>query len=172
MSNPFAVEAWDATSAGASDQYLRAGDHVVTVVEADGTTTSSGGYPQVELRLENENGSIRDWLVITPATYGKVAQVIQAVGAELPDENTDISQDDHRIAQSYLDAHWIGKKVGIIARDEPAYNDPSKMRTKIKGYVPVDKITPSAVSNAGDVQGQAFPASNGGGSGIDSDLPF
>jgi len=164
MSNPFAVEAWEAEG----DAYLRAGDHVVTVAEADGTTTSSGGYPQIELRLENDGGSIRDWIVITPATYGKIAQVIQAIGAELPDENQHISKDDHRIAQAYLDAQWVGKQVGIIAREEPGYNDPSKMWTKIKGYVSVDKIVPGAtppVSNAGDVQG-------GFGTNGNSDIPF
>ncbi|CAB4197815.1 hypothetical protein UFOVP1313_33 [uncultured Caudovirales phage] len=169
MGNPFAVEAWDVSSAGGSaDSFLGAGDHVVTVQEVDGTTTSSGGYPQIELRLGNESGSIRDWLVITPSTYGKIAQVIQALGVELPDAETEISQDDHRVAQGYLDG-WIGKSVGVIARDEPAYNDPSKMRTRIKGYVSVDKITPAPASNGGDVQGQAFAPAN---SGIDADLPF
>jgi hypothetical protein len=172
MSNPFAVEAWEVGGAGGADSFLGAGDHLVSVLEVDGTTTSSGGYPQIELRLGNDNGSIRDWLVITPATLGKISQVIQALGVELPDTETEISQADNRVSQSYLDG-WIGKQVGIVAREEPAYNDPSKMRTKIKGYVPADKITPSPapVSNAGDVQGQAFPTA-GTGSGIDSDLPF
>lgn len=168
MSNPFAVDAWEVGEETAT-QYLTAGNHVVTVAQVDGTTTSSGGYPQIELRLENENGSIRDWLVITPATFGKIAQVIQALGADLPDEHTQVSQDDHRIEQSYLDS-WKGKKVGIIARDEPAYNDPTKMRTRIKGYIAPEKLAdmpPAPVMEA--KQSQAFGTGN---SAINDDIPF
>lgn len=173
--NPYA-EAWS------SDEYLPAGDYVVTINDVDGTKTSGGGYPQIELEVGCVDGTRRDWLVITPQTTGKIGQVIQAIGAPLPDPATEINGADLRLSQSYLDANWKGKQVGVLIRDEPKYNDPTVMQPRIKSYVPAAKI---AGRMASDVTPAAFqPPANppaqqafaGAGavpqSAINDDIPF
>jgi hypothetical protein len=135
--NPFTTaEAWEAST----DTILSAGDHVVKVMEIDGSGNSSGGHPQIELRMSNDLGSLRDWIVVIPSTVGKVTQLFEALGLDRPTDDQ-VVQDatGWRFDPKYLDqAH--GRQVGVIVREEPDRQDPTRMRTRVKGYVKPDTI--------------------------------
>lgn len=169
MSNPFenAEEAWDVSTG----TMLPAGNHVCEVLSADATGESSNGYPQVELEVGNADGSIRDWLVITPKTVGKIVQVIQALGLEPPSDGQ-VDPSDHRLAQAYV-ATWVGRRVGVVIRSEPGYKDPTRTRERVQGYVKPEEIKTSDITppktGAGSHTGGAQPKSL---SPDTSDIPF
>jgi hypothetical protein len=145
----FQVEDLDKADAWAASTLLDVGWHTVRIAEAtDGT--SSGGHPQVELRLESADGDIRDWLVYTPATKGKFVQVLQAAGIE-PGEGK----------WTFPTQQLIGKEVGIKVGEEPDYNDPAKKRRRVQAYVPTDEMS-----------SKPAPSGNGGAKADDDDIPF
>jgi hypothetical protein len=158
--NPFKSEkAWSVNEG--SGVILPAGDHVVEVLDADGEGTSSGGYPQLEVKCGNADGEIRDWIVVIPSTIGKVVQLTDAAGVDRPtDEQVVADGAGYRLDAKYLD-QLVGKKVGIIVREEPDRNDPSRTRTRVKGYVPSGQIAASDVPS-GPAQQQI----------ADDDIPF
>lgn len=86
------VEAW---KGGA---YLGIGIHDVKCIKAE-ETTSSNDNPQIELEWESiageEKGStIKDWIVVIPATLGKVKQMMEACGVDIPKGAFDLNVTD------------------------------------------------------------------------------
>ncbi len=144
MSGMDKVEAW---SAGAS--MLTPGSHNVYVATAD-EGTSSGGHPQIELEFftDDGTGSIRDWLVLSPAAYGKAKALLNAVGITSDSEEFELEASD-----------LIGRKLEIIVGEEPDYNDPAKMRRRVQAYKALSDVPgdTSGLGSDGDKQ---------------SDLPF
>lgn len=152
-------EAW------AAGTYLPPGNHLCTIVAADGEGSSKNGNPQIELRVENAQGdSSRDWIVVTPATLGKVLQLAEAAGVgnpgavEIPSEGwTD----------------WVNglidKKVGVIVRNEPKWDDPDKLIAKVQAYVHPDELRGVDADVPADTSGLRQPA---GASAQDDDIPF
>jgi len=163
--NPFeTAEAWDV------DSLLPAGDHVATIrsVKADGT--SSGGHPQLELTVGNALGSIRDWIVVIDSTLGKVVQLVRAAGVRTPgDDDFHKEATGYRLHDDYANL-LVDKEVVVVVREEPDYQDPSKTRTRVQGYLPVDRIgsetTPSNAFAAFESGGDAKAADS------DNDIPF
>jgi len=127
------AEAWKV-----QDQLLPIGDHVVTIINPM-SGDSSGGFPQVELRVENELGSLRDWLVITPNTIGKVVMVFDAAGVDRPQDG-EFDPETGKLTDACVD-RLHNRKVGVIVREEPDNRDPTKMRRRIMGYTDVAQIT-------------------------------
>lgn len=164
--NPFATaESWDVGGG-----FLTAGDHICEILEIDGTGTSSGNHPQIEVKVGNAEGEIRDWIVVIPTTIGKVVQLTDAAEIERPSDDEVVPEGTgFRLAPAYLN-RLLGKKVGVIVRQEPDRQDPTKMRDRVKGYVPAHKIKPSDVPmNTG------IPVAAGGFPGTatsDDDIPF
>lgn len=161
--NPFATaEAWEVST----DTILPAGDYRVKVMDIDGAGNSSGGHPQIELRLGNAVGAIRDWIVVIPSTQGKVTQLFDALGLDRPTNDQVATEGTGwRFTPSYLDqAH--GREVGIVVREEPDMKDPSRTRTRVKGYVKPDMIG-SDVTPADAGQGFSHPQAP-----KDEDFPF
>jgi hypothetical protein len=144
---------------------LSAGDHICDIVEIDGSGTSSGGYPQIELRVQNADGSSRDWIVITPSTQGKVSQLFRAVGIDPPGDG-EFDPENGRITAKCLDQLYA-KKVGVIIRDEPDFKDPTRTRQRIQGYVSVSKIAESDATPNGTTA-----MSFGGETKSKPDIPF
>lgn len=139
MSNPFqSADPWEVST----ERILPDGNHVVEIKEAV-VGTSSGGHPQVELLLCNKDGQIRDWLVVTDASVGKVVALAQAAGVELPTDEDIV--EGLRLKQSYVD-QFFTKMVGIVVRDEPSYKDPTVLRPRVQGYVDPARIKPSDVT--------------------------
>jgi hypothetical protein len=143
MSNPFqSTEPWEVSL----DRMLPPGNHVVDIAEAqDGT--SSNDNPQIELRLANAEGAIRDWLVITEGTVSKIVALAQAAGVPLP-EDDDLAEPgiSLRLKQSWIDK-LFNKKVGIVIREEPDYKDPTKTRSRVQGYVNYKRVLGSTAPN-------------------------
>ena len=135
MTNPFkSTEAWDQ----AIDSYLPPGNHIVDIqVAEDGT--SSKGNPQIELRVGNPEGILRDWLVITHATVGKIVQLAEAAGVPIPDDDDIADLETLRLKQTWIDK-LLGKRIGVVAREE-IFNE--KPRTKVQGYVTPERIKES-----------------------------
>jgi hypothetical protein len=115
----------DKVDAWSGGTILGLGWHNVTI-ELANAGTSSGGYPQLELEMANNEGSIRDWIVVMDKTLGKVKQVIEATGVEVKD------------LSKFEPAVLLNRKVRIHVSEEQSYNDPSKMRNRIDAYTPHD----------------------------------
>jgi len=159
MNNPFADTEWK-TSAGAD--ILPPGDHIVTIDDLDGTETSSGGYPQIVVNASNDQGSIRDWLVTIPSATFRAASLFAACELEKP-EDDQVKEDGQgfRISPGYLD-QCVGKKVGVIVRTEPKYNDPSQTRTVVKGWVKASEISSSDLPSFENGSEPSKPAQDDG----------
>jgi hypothetical protein len=146
--NPFATEkAWDVMDGS----ILSHGDYVCTIsVDEGGDANSSGGHPQVVLQLTDDAGAgfITDWIVVIPSTIGKWVQLTDAAGIERPgDDEVTPEGTGYRFKASYL-KKVDGKKVGVIVRQEPNRQDPTKPpKDRVKGYVPADQIVPTGASD-------------------------
>lgn len=126
------VETW---SAG---DFLPPGHHEVQVVSST-QGTSSGGHPQLELELtatggEYEGGSIRDWIVVIPSTAGKVKQLLEALGVEVPNG-----------ALSFEASSLEGKRARILVREEQGQD--GKLRSRVKAYEASEGETGQAAAN-------------------------
>lgn len=131
---------------------LGPGAHIVTI-ESVVESTSSGGHPQIEIDFaaDDGGGSIRDWLVVIPKTYGKVKSLIEAAGLK-------IEGDEWAFEPNTL----VNRRLRIRVGDEPDFKDPSKTRARVQSYEQLPTDVPGG--NGGAPQPAA--ASD------DSDLPF
>ena len=155
-----------------TDTILPAGNYVGTITEAE-DDTSSGGHPQINLRLEDEEGrgAIRDWLTITEASFGKVVALAQAASCQPTEaEQKGFADKGGRAPKSWLNK-LVGKRVGFVVRDEPDYKDPTKMRQKVQGYVLPERVAgktgPAPSSEVTPANAAAAPVS-----ASDDALPF
>ena len=130
------AEKWETST----DSYLPVGNHVVEITRAEGGR-SRNGHPQITLEVGNALGTKKDWLVYSEKNgVSKVATLFEIAGVNLL--NTD--QDDTGALKEAKVAQLVGKKVGVVVREEPSLKDPSKMYANIKGYVPVEAIADAA----------------------------
>lgn len=143
------VEAWTV------GDILPPGTHVCRIDNA-AEGTSSGGHNQIELDLrcttgEFIDGTIKDWVVVTANSLGRVRQLLEAAGVVIPDGEFefDVSQ-------------LNGKPVQIIVRQEPKPN--GDIVSRVKGY--------EAVSGNGLAANGSPPAAAVGSAVKDSDVPF
>jgi hypothetical protein len=165
--NPFATEkAWSVNEG--SGGILPAGEHLTEVLEVEGDGWSSGGYPQIVVTVGNDDGQIRDWIVVIPSTIGKVAQLTDAAGLERPsDAQVEADGPGYRLDPKYLQK-LVGKKVGVVVRDEPDRNDPTRTRQKVAGFVPADAVKSDVPSDTS----QFAPTATVPSSVADDDIPF
>jgi len=143
MANPFqTAEVWDVST----EKILGEGNHIVDIKDAE-VGTSSGGHPEIRLQLANIDGEIRDWLVITDATVGKVVALAQSAQVALP-EDDDI-EDGLQLKQVYVD-RFVGRQVGIVVRMEKSFKDETKEGARVQGYVDPARIKGSDVPGNGN----------------------
>jgi hypothetical protein len=119
------VEPWSASN------ILGPGRHLVTI-EAAVEGTSSGGHDQVELEFDamNGSGSIRDWLVFTPATLGKARQLLDAVGIQPAGDEWVFPTDELR-----------GRRLTIVVAQEEYQGN---QKTRVQAYLPPETSGESA----------------------------
>jgi hypothetical protein len=133
-------EKWDVSTG----RMLPDGNHVCTILEIDATQTSRGGYPMIEVKVGNERGDIRDWLVISDQhTFGKFTSLVLAAGIPTdgyPQPERDFDPSDGRPKQEYAQ-RLLGRKVGVVVRDEPDNRNPGQTRPAVKGYKLPGEIT-------------------------------
>lgn len=109
---------------------LRTGTHPIRVVDEEikepGKDGYDGDHPVVVLTLEaiggeEKGGEIRDWVHITAEALGRVAQLYEAFGVEVPSGEFE----------------WIsvkGKQAKIVVREKPGRSDPSKKFSEVSSY--------------------------------------
>lgn len=104
------------------------------LVEIDDCTEgkSSNQHPQIEASYravtgDYEGGTLRDWIVITAGSLGRVRAFLEAAGVDIP-------QGSFQLDVNKL----IGKRLYIVAANEP-YN--GQDRTKVKGYEKADQAS-------------------------------
>lgn len=158
MANPFqTAEAWDVST----EKILGEGNHIVEIKDAE-VGFSSNNNPQIMLQMANTEGEIRDWLVITEASVGKVVALANSAKVDLPTDE-DI-EEGLKLKQVYVD-RFVGKQVGIVVRLEPSFKDPSKNISRVQGYVDPMRIKGSDVPNGNAFQPQPKPKPT-------ADVPF
>lgn len=139
------VEAWKGGGV------LPPGWHEVTIESCE-EGESSNGNPQLELEYTNDEGSIRDWLVVIEKTYGKVKRLLEAAGVKIEEGDWDLNPKDLE-----------GRRLGIRVQEEPDYKDPTQTRLRVQAY--------RALS---DVPGDTTGLNNGDSKAADAedDIPF
>jgi hypothetical protein len=173
MTNPFATEeAWEVSTG----EWIPVGDHATKVDSIDGTGTSSGNFPQIEVIVKDgENRTRKDWINISANTVGKVVQFLKACGVEPPPDEA-VDANTYRIDDAWLKANVLGKPVGVIVRERPGRSDPTKNFPEIVGYVPVSQVASSDMTGPGGQPVQTAMAGAGGAkppqNAIDDSIPF
>lgn len=132
------VEAWKGGGG------LTVGTHDVVCIRAE-ETESSKGNPQIELefeaiRGEEQGGTIRDWIVVIPATLGKVKGFMEACGVAIPEGEFNLNVSD-----------IVGSTTRIVVRKE----NPDDKYPKVVGYSATDATVSAAAST-----GAADPAAD------------
>jgi hypothetical protein len=178
VTNPFATEqAWEVNL----DEILPAGDHLTKIQTIEfwlfggKLNRSSGGYPMMVVHTGNEKGTIRNWLVITQAAYGKVVQLIQAAGVAPPtDDEVTVDEDTgFYVPNADYISKLVGKQVGTIVRSEKDDRNSTPMnevfRDNVKGYVSPDQLKSDVPSDASGFDQSTLPTSQ---PVADDDIPF
>lgn len=153
------VETW---SAGVT---LPPGRHLCEITSVE-EGTSSGGHDQLILEMTavagpEVGGTIRDWIVVVPTTYGKVRQILEAAGIE-------IEGGDWEIPVGRLN----GARVAILVRMEKKEmgQHAGKEFAQVAAY---DRPKDSDIQAGSDVPADTAGFSNGSGSARrDDDIPF
>lgn len=146
------VDAWEAGGG-----ILPPGKHVCTITDAK-QGESRNGHPQIELRAESVDpqaagAGIRDWVVITPNSMGRVKQLLEAAGISIPSGsfNFDPAQLEGKRVTLYV---AVGRKPDGSEKNE------------VTGYA-----SPQESDLPADTSG--LPTGNGSGaSRQDEDIPF
>jgi hypothetical protein len=147
---PMEIPALDDVEAWKGGAILPPGWHDVRVAEVE-EGTSTGGHPEARLKMECPEGGIRDWIAVTKSSLGRVKQILEAFGVEIP--------------SGKFGMDWttlIGKNVRVFVAEEPKNDGSGQLRSTVKAY------EPSTIPNNGSTQ------ATGGRSGgsKEDDLPF
>lgn len=135
---------------------LRTGTHPVRVVEEE--IKLDGDHPVVVLTLgaiggKEEGGEIRDWVHVTEASLGRVAQIYEAFNVDVPSGEFE----------------WIplmNRQAKAIVREKPGRDDPSKTFSEVAAY--------QALASGEEVAAEIEQGFEGAASRVDDDkdIPF
>lgn len=118
------VEPWKAGGV-----ILNPGTHPIRVVDEE--VKLDGDHPVVLVTLEaiggeEKGGEIRDWIHVTENSLGRIAQIYEAFGVEIPSGEFE----------------WIplkGRSAKAVVRQSPGRDDPKKMFSEVKAYLPLSE---------------------------------
>lgn len=135
---------------------LRTGTHPIRVVDEE--IKLDGDHPVVVVTLQatggdEKGGEIRDWIHVTEASLGRVAQIYEAFQVKVPSGEFE----------------WIplkGKAAKAVVREKPGRDDPSKSFSEVAAY--------TALTDADVVDGvkEAFGGTEVSGGSDGKDIPF
>ena len=135
------VEAWK------GGDILPKGTHLVRAVEVE-EGTSSGKHYQLEITWEAiagdyVGGQLRDWVVVTENSMGKVKSLLMCCGVNVPAGGFSLSPELIK-----------GRACMIIARDEPKPD--GQLVTKVVAYqAPSSDATPASATMGTQAQPSA-----------------
>jgi hypothetical protein len=174
MSDSFDFAAATAKEADAyhppTHDVLPAGNYIVKLAEIE-NTTSSGGYPMLRIKVENDQGVQWDNLVISPHEFSvaKLLGLIDAAGLERPDATKgEIDATSGKLDDGFV-YRLEGKTVGVIVRDEEDNREEyaGQVRPRVKGYVSQSVLSDANTGPLGGTTTTSTPSpslSNGGAS--------
>lgn len=160
------VQNLNETEAWGAGTVLSPGRHLCQIDRAD-EGQSSGGHPQIELEVRaiagpEAGGTIRDWMVVIPSSYGRVRQLLEAAGIEVQGGDWDLPV-----------GQLVGRKVAVIVRmekKERGKNAGKEFATVAAYDLPKDSDVQAGADVPADTAGFA---GNGAGSAVrDEDIPF
>ncbi len=168
------AEAWEESG----EQYLGVGTHAVTIESADpGWTKGEEGAfgrqrkPQIELKVANVNGSRRDWIVITPKTVGKVAQLYDAAHVERPKEG-EFNPETGELTEECI-ARLRGQRVGVVIRMAHPFGDVTRPeQPEISGYIEVQRVTDDAPADTRGLPSVEAPSASRPANEKGTKIPF
>lgn len=129
--NPFNdAQAWSS--------YLGEGDHIVTIESAE-DASSQQGKPQIALVFANAQGSKQDWCNYSSDFLAKVVALFDAAGIPRPQDGEFDPNDNFRLTSACIQ-RLVGKRLGIVIRPEPDFNDATVMRDRVQNYIPANRI--------------------------------
>jgi hypothetical protein len=184
MTNAFASA--DPWTVGTST-LLPAGNHVVEIAEIDDSERTKGGYFQWKIKVRNDSGELTDWMAFDPQSGPrKLMGLANAAGVAAPQDDEVGSawggsyQGPQDAINPAYKQKFIGKTVGVVARDEPKFNDPTKTQTRVQGYVDAKTLGGGQAQPSGNAfQGAGGQAAFGGNfnappsaSPFNDDIPF
>jgi hypothetical protein len=147
--DPKAVDPWKVSGT----TILPKGNYVVNIDDVE-VGRSKNGHPQLVIQLSCDDGEIRDYRVITPASFGGVLNLAVASGAELTEDEKQHFKDNSGAPPMSWVKRLVGTKVGVVVDEKPKLNDPQYMRSEVQGYVEAARIRkpgPKAAPAASDV---------------------
>lgn len=154
-------------------QRFEVGPNVGTITEINGEGTSTNGFPQIDVVLENGPKRIKDRLTISPKEFSvaKVVGLVEAAGVRRPTSD-DVNATDGRLSAAYLKL-FEGKQVGFVVFDEEdragEVDDRTgkvKMWARVRGYVPAEVVGAEVpIDTAGLATDNSSPVE-------DDDIPF
>jgi hypothetical protein len=133
--NPFAdAEDWDV----ATERWLKEGNYIVKVVSV-ADESSQNGNPKLRIELEASEGIHTDYLPYSCEFTRKVATLYRRVGLTLGAGDFDPA--DRCRLTTACQQRLVGKRVGVVIRNEPDLTDPEKMWPRVQGYIDPARIT-------------------------------
>lgn len=145
-------EAWKGTP------LLGPGKHTVTVEDIE-EGESSGGHPQVQVELASDEGQIRDWIVLTAGSLGRLLMLTEAAGLDNPGKVKIPSKE----WSAYVGQ--LGHKRVRIFVQEQEYQGETKNRV-VSYEAPGQEASDVPADTAG------LPVGAGAGKGTDDEVPF
>ena len=160
------VEAWEPHRG----EILAPGDYVVRITNTDTERAQSSGNLQLLLWLENDAGSIRDWISVTQANMGKVVAPFVRTGIALTNQDWDANEGNFK--PGVID-RLVGKQVGIVVKEETdTYQGQARTRTRVAGYLAVEQITGAETNGAPPAQPEQQPPAATTTAAADDRIPF
>jgi hypothetical protein len=116
------------------DDQLAPGWYIARAAKVE-RSSSSNQNPQVQIDWrvavgEYQGAEQRDWITLTDPAMGRVVQVLEAAGVEIPDAEFD----NYEAMADWLAKALENATVEMLIRLEPGRKDPSKEWPTIKGY--------------------------------------
>lgn len=136
---------WDSAEEWTVSQgvLLGKGNWVTEILSAEKGKSSKGNH-QIEIEYGCNEGTIREWLVVTTGTVGKLLSLSRGTGVNLSNEVKQfVSANNGEVPDNWAKA-LVGKRVGIIVRDEDDDRNPGKTRPRVQSHVPPEEIRPLA----------------------------
>ena len=143
---------------------LSPGRHLCDITNVE-EGTSSGGHDQIILEMTavagpDAGGTIRDWQVITPSSYGRVRQILEAADIEIEGGDWEIPLD-----------RLSGARVAVLVRMERKEMGQHAGK-EFPAVVAYDRPKDSDLQATSDVPADTSGLGSNGSARRDDDIPF